>query len=515
MRSVCVLLHMNWLHDGLRYDNRSVLSQDPPHLQVLWIDNIVDCRLWSYYCEIRKALARLHTMCQPHATRTCIGEVLPGTQKPFSPDVAIIGPRYSINVQTPNDPIGFNREQHARLPLLVIQNKMYQPEGWREIVGNVSAKLQWVRAAGAAAAFTWLSSHRAFTERSGITHHWLPFAANPRIFGALNGSFGLEHQPYDVGFTGASGADKYPLRHALLAGIQSMSHVKGFFGTWEQTTLNRNDNRSWKAGNSVTYAAQIASARIWLSTVGPSDIVGTRYFEVLLSGTTLLMCNRASNKDLYAGLWEDGVHVVTFGSVQELKQKVSYFLQHEDERRQIVRAAHALANSVHTWDARARFITHIAEHAIRESAIRSTPWYQLPASVPRSRRGPTAAGNSTRYIGCFQMHDLKQESSAPASYVLTEPPRSRNGRKLRRYTVELCERACAASTHFVIQGGGFATGNGHMHGRCKCARPPPGAGSLYEARRWPSTNCATTCSLHDSRPCGGARAVALYRSAKR
>ena len=30
----------------------------------------------------------------------------------------------------------------------------------------------------------------------------------------------------------------------------------------------------------------------WLSTTGPADLVGTRYFEVMSTGTTLCLCNR-------------------------------------------------------------------------------------------------------------------------------------------------------------------------------------------------------------------------------
>ena len=59
---------------------------------------------------------------------------------------------------------------------------------------------------------------------------------------------------------------------------------------------------------------QIATTKIWVSTTGPDWLVGTRYFEVLMSGTTLLLCNRPPKGSwTYSGLFRENVHVATFG----------------------------------------------------------------------------------------------------------------------------------------------------------------------------------------------------------
>ena len=102
------------------------------------------------------------------------------------------------------------------------QNKLYTPKGWREIVGSQDAKLAWAKATGAVGAFTWIHPGRSreFTRRSGVPHHWLPFAFDPAVFARHASKAERVPQPIEVGFTGASGLDKYPQRAAVLQTIR-------------------------------------------------------------------------------------------------------------------------------------------------------------------------------------------------------------------------------------------------------------------------------------------------------
>ena len=460
----------------------------PRRLRVLWVENSLDCRTWAYYCDLRASMALLHDVCTPwRGGRNCLGDR--GRKgKAWVPDVAVIGPRYAINTNFADEAVGFDRAAHARLPLLVVQNKMYVPSGYREIVGNRTAKLEWVSAAGAVAAFTWLTQHREFTALSGVPHHWLPFGVDGARFGRYRGITDVGSQPFDVGFTGASGSDKYPLRSQVLDAIRSMN-VKAYLGTWKQTALNRADNASWQAGTHDEYARNIARSRMWVSTTGPSQLVGTRYFEVLASGTTLLLCNRPQRGEwVYDGLFEDGEHVVMFDDVSDLTVKITRILRNETERLRIVKNAHGRAHQLHTWDMRARFITKVAEEAIRQTPNRS-PYYTSPSSLSR-------ASLDVVHVGCF---------APPKGTRLLDPTASRNKRKLYRYTVRSCQRACAGAD-FGLQGGGFVTGNGHAWGKCVCVER--GADRTWQRR--PSHTCTSSCNLHDSRPCGGKSTFALY-----
>ena len=495
------------------YDDPRLVSYTPRRLRILWLENSpLDCRTWSYYCDMQDAMARLHELCIPRGSNTCVGPRGRREAASFSPDVAIVGPRYSINVATEDETLGFDRPRNARLPLIVLQNKMYTPKGWREIVGVLSAKLKWVHDAGAVAAFTWLTRHREFTSISGVPHHWLPFGVDPGTYSRHAGAFGA--QVYDVGFTGASGADKYPLRHAMLMELRK-TNVSLFTGTWIQTEIkNVQNNESWKAGTHDDYAAQMAKTKIWLTTNGPEWIVGTRYFEALASGTTLLICNRPPSSGewhlAYDGLFEDGEHIVLFDTVAEMRNKVLYYLRNENERQRIVRNAHAVVQRLHTWDSRARFVTWVAEEAMRRQANRSAPYYSLPSQDHVVHAGTGSDEHSTHLVGCFAIPS--GAGRAGMSSGLREPPRSRNRRKLHRYTVKSCEETCSGTAGFGLQGGGFSTGNAHILGKCLCAVTPISDVPMkWWRKRLPQRECSTVCTLHDPRPCGGPKGIAMYR----
>ena len=93
-------------------------------------------------------------------------------------------------------------------------------------MGSLDAKLAWAKAAGAVGAFTWIHPGRSrdFTRRSGVPHHWLPFAFDPAVFARHASKAERLPQPIDVGFTGASGLDKYPQRAAVLQTIRESAH---------------------------------------------------------------------------------------------------------------------------------------------------------------------------------------------------------------------------------------------------------------------------------------------------
>ena len=81
--------------------------------------------------------------------------------------------------------------------------------------------------------------------------------------------------------------------------------VRSYVGTWKQTALNRAHNDSWRSPTRIGYARLLAASKMWVSTTGPEGLVGTRYFEVLASGTTLLLCNRPPSPHIYSGLFEE------------------------------------------------------------------------------------------------------------------------------------------------------------------------------------------------------------------
>jgi hypothetical protein len=192
---------------------------------------------------------------------------------------------------------------------------------------------------------------------------------------------------------------------------------------------------------------------------------------------------------IYDGLFEDGVHAVVFNDMDDLRAKILYYTANEAARQRIVRAAFKLVERVHTWQARATFITQVVQHHVLQHQA-GAPYYIPP---PRQKAAEP-------FVHCID---------ARTNSIRFEEVHAR--RPLRRYTVASCALKCSArsAAHFAMQCGGFCSGNGHRLARCYCAK-----GDVMRLRTSPKhrnpAECATTCSLHDSRPCGGFDSLAVY-----
>lgn len=87
------------------------------------------------------------------------------------------------------------------------------------------------------------------------------------------------------------------------------------------------------------YANQINNSKIALTTTGPADLVGTRYFEIMATNKSLIMCNRMPEK-VYEDILIDGFNCVMFDNENEFIDKCKYYLSHEEERIKIVHQAY-------------------------------------------------------------------------------------------------------------------------------------------------------------------------------
>ena len=117
--------------------------------------------------------------------------------------------------------------------------------------------------------------------------------------------------------------------------------------------------------NSSEYIERMRSSKMWLSTTGPADLVGTRYFEVMATGTTLCLCNRMADPAVYGSLGiREGVHVAMFDTLAEFEELAINFTkpEHEARRMAIVRRAQLLAFRKFSWH-------HVGERV--EGALRA------------------------------------------------------------------------------------------------------------------------------------------------
>ena len=126
----------------------------------------------------------------------------------------------------------------------------------------------------------------------------------------------------------------------------------------------------------------MSRCKMVVSTIGMPgrfDLVGTRYYEVLSLGTSLLLVERAgdvvkeeesSNATInslssshlaYSGvlqhLIQEDQTVIMFSSVSEFIQKVLlYKKRHREDVRSMLRPGQKLVQESHTWEARANLI---------------------------------------------------------------------------------------------------------------------------------------------------------------
>jgi spore maturation protein CgeB len=95
-------------------------------------------------------------------------------------------------------------------------------------------------------------------------------------------------------------------------------------------------------------AAQIVLNITRTDFYGAETGVNLRIFEALAAGCFLL----TDHCEEIAALFEVGVEIETFRSSGELRDKVAYYLEHEEQRRAIARQGHAAFLRRHTWEAR-------------------------------------------------------------------------------------------------------------------------------------------------------------------
>ena len=131
--------------------------------------------------------------------------------------------------------------------------------------------------------------------------------------------------------------------------------------------------------NSSMYVAMMRASRMWLSTTGPVDLVGTRYFEVMATGTTLCVCNRMEGEKalVYSSLGiAEGRHVAMFSTLPEFEALVINFTkraEYEERRRTILVRAQELALRKFTWDVVAHRVERVMACHVNASGAEAAP----------------------------------------------------------------------------------------------------------------------------------------------
>lgn len=194
---------------------------------------------------------------------------------------------------------------------------------------------------------------------SDIKFELFPFAAHPTSFYDHG-----EERKLDFGFSGA--------KHAVDKGggiKKGFTLEKSLLRTKMTDLVNREMSGYkffWNCSDTpgillpeVEYARLLSTSKMWLATESPALEVSPRHFEVVMS-KTLLVTNEIPKP--YKSIFRDGETCVEFkNDLSDLKEKIDYYLNNEDERTNIVENAHLEFINNHTWKSRADRIIKFIE----------------------------------------------------------------------------------------------------------------------------------------------------------
>ncbi|RMD87405.1 MAG: hypothetical protein D6808_01485 [Candidatus Dadabacteria bacterium] len=220
--------------------------------------------------------------------------------------------------------------------------------------------------------------------------HYLPLACDPEVHAPMNLTE-EEQQRWGspVSFVGAGYHNRQQV-FASLAGLPfkiwgtQWPHCKPFTFLVQENGRRLTPAEYVKIFNAtdVNLNLHSSSERDEVDPFG--DFVNPRTFELAACGAFQLVDQRS----LLSELFTPGEEVVTFRDRNELKEKISYYLEHREEREAIARRARARALSEHTYEKRLKEMMRIIYSSKFESLYRreaSSPWSRLLNSSKKHR----------------------------------------------------------------------------------------------------------------------------------
>lgn len=160
------------------------------------------------------------------------------------------------------------------------------------------------------------------------------WSANETIFKKYN-----EDYKYDIYFSGVIRKEQTQnWRNLIYNNLRYLS--KNIVGLRMniQARFQKN-NYIGKIFDIEDYAKNLSASKISITTTGPADLVGTRYFEIMATNKSLIICNRLENKDIYSNMFIEDHNCVMFSSIREFNLKILYYLKNEKQRMKIVNQA--------------------------------------------------------------------------------------------------------------------------------------------------------------------------------
>lgn len=256
----------------------------------------------------------------------------------FKPDIIIIG--FSITDSGINKPnFSLNNEG---IPLYIILNKEYVA---------LNKKLEWIKSLNPKKVFTVHHDFKKYEKICSIPYCRIMWSADHNLFKKYD-----ELYKYDLFFSGVIRPEQTDnMRFKIYNKLNLLNTYKLLIkaGIFDSKTGKMSGNIN--SFNNNEYAKTINHSKIVLTTTGPADLVGTRYFEIMASSKALILCNKMP-KDVYDDIVIDGFNCIMFDDENDFIEKCKYYLEHEDERIKIVNKAYEYFVEKHTWDHKVKYL---------------------------------------------------------------------------------------------------------------------------------------------------------------
>jgi spore maturation protein CgeB len=275
--------------------------------------------------------------------------------------------------------------------LLVKAAKAFQPDLIFVLLGNYTspATIRRVREATGAPVVCWCQDHmgtmarqyiigskfdylfakdqvmvdlfRRYTNMTEI--HYLPEACNPKVHRPVKPT---DEDMARFGCEVTTAATLYYYRSEILESLSDTDlKIWGPVPRFYDGPMRR-----FAKGTSVftrDKAACFNAAKIVVNTLFPMEFGGlnARAFEVAGCGGFQLI----THSEAVARHFEPGKEIETFRDLDELREKVRYYLEHEDERIAIAEAGMRRAHSEHTYEHRLRRLFDVVSSKMKKDTV--------------------------------------------------------------------------------------------------------------------------------------------------
>lgn len=178
---------------------------------------------------------------------------------------------------------------------------------------------------------------------------YVPFSADiPE-----NSQWSLQtNYPYNITFIGSYHPVRYAEREEILKQVKDLGlHIWGN-KAWLDTSLREHyQGRPSTEEMLDIYRKSKMVINVDLLSSFEGTGVNLRPFEITSSGAMLL--NHDDRKDIF-NLFKEGKEFVSFHGSEDIREKIAYYLNHEEERARIARAGFERTRDAHTYVSRLR-----------------------------------------------------------------------------------------------------------------------------------------------------------------